>query len=60
MSQRIKIPAVQEAVINQEITMHGWVFDIKTGKLIDLTIDIMNEFSDSKSKISDIYRIKTK
>lgn len=54
----LKIPAVQEAVLNQEITMHGWVFDIKTGRLIDLTIDIMNEFSDKSSKVSDIYRIK--
>ncbi|MCI0922619.1 carbonic anhydrase [Sphingobacterium rhinopitheci] len=54
----LKIPTVQEAIIKKKLQMHGWVFDIKTGQLIDLTLDIMNEFSNSHSKVSSIYRIK--
>lgn len=55
----LKIPAVQEALLNKQVTIHGWVFDIKTGRLIDLTLDIMNDFSDKNSKVSIIYRIKS-
>ena len=35
----IKTAAVQEAYRERGITVHGWVFDIHTGKLIDLKID---------------------
>lgn len=35
----IKRPEVQRAMRNRNLTVHGWVFDIKTGKLIDLNID---------------------
>lgn len=55
----LKIPAVQEALLNKQIEMHGWVFDIETGLLIDLTLDIMNEFSNKTSVVSNIYRIKS-
>lgn len=55
----LKIPAVQEALLNKQVTIHGWVFDIKTGRLIDLTLDIMNDFSNKNSKVSIIYRIKS-
>lgn len=55
----LKIPAVQEALLNNTVNMHGWVFDIETGQLIDLTLDIMNEFSNKKSIVSNIYRIKS-
>lgn len=54
----LKIPAVQEALLNNQVNMHGWVFDIETGRLIDLTLDIMNEFSNKNSIVSNIYRIK--
>ncbi|WP_431294497.1 carbonic anhydrase [Pedobacter sp. P26] len=35
----LKTAAVQEAITNRGIMVHGWVFDIHTGKLIDLKID---------------------
>ncbi len=35
----IKTAAVQEAYKERGITVHGWVFDIHTGKIIDLKID---------------------
>ncbi|MEO7311966.1 MAG: carbonic anhydrase [Chitinophagaceae bacterium] len=38
----IKTAAFQEAYHDRKITVHGWVFDIRTGKLIDLKIDFPN------------------
>ena len=35
----IKTAAIQEAYYERGLTVHGWVFDIHTGKLIDLKID---------------------
>lgn len=35
----IKTAAVQEAYKERNIQVHGWVFDIHTGKIIDLKID---------------------
>ena len=35
----LKTAAVQRAVRNRGVTVHGWVFDINSGKLIDLQID---------------------
>lgn len=35
----IKTAAVQEAYSKRGLLVHGWVFDISTGKLIDLKID---------------------
>ncbi len=35
----IKMPEVQHAIQNGQLTVHGWVFDIATGQLIDLKID---------------------
>lgn len=35
----LKTAAVQEAIHERGLTVHGWVFDISTGKLIDLKID---------------------
>ncbi|MEZ4911044.1 MAG: carbonic anhydrase [Saprospiraceae bacterium] len=49
----IKTAAVQEAYIERGITVNGWVFDIRTGKLIDLKID----FQKILSGIMEIYRI---
>ena len=36
----IKTAEVQRAYRERGITVHGWVFDIHTGKLIDLEIDL--------------------
>lgn len=53
-----KIPEVQEAMLNHSLTMHGWVFDVKTGKLIDLTSDFIAHFKADRNKIADIYFFK--
>ncbi|MEO6731642.1 MAG: carbonic anhydrase [Ferruginibacter sp.] len=39
----IKTAAVQIAYKERGLTVHGWVFDIKTGKLKDLKIDFTKE-----------------
>ncbi|HLO46688.1 MAG TPA: carbonic anhydrase [Leadbetterella sp.] len=49
----IKLAAVQEAHKERGITVHGWVFDIHTGKLIDLKID----FPKILAEIMEIYRL---
>lgn len=49
----LKTADVQKAYKERTLTVHGWVFDIKTGQLIDLKIDwdkILHE-------IMEIYRI---
>lgn len=49
----IKTAAVQQAHKDRGLLVHGWVFDVKTGKLIDLKID----FPKIMSSIMEIYRI---
>ena len=49
----IKTTDVQKALLSRDITIHGWVFDIHTGELIDLKID----FFGILEKIMAIYRI---
>ncbi|OYU67272.1 MAG: carbonic anhydrase [Cytophagaceae bacterium BCCC1] len=49
----IKLAAVQEAHKERGLTVHGWVFDIHTGKLIDLKIN----FPKILSEIMEIYRL---
>lgn len=49
----IKTSDVQKAHNDREITVHGWVFDIHTGELIDLKID----FEEILKNIMQIYRI---
>jgi len=49
----IKTSDVQKAYQDREFTVHGWVFDIHTGKLIDLKID----FDSILKEIMEIYRI---
>lgn len=36
----IKTAAVQKAYRDRNLKVHGWVFDVHTGKLIDLDIDL--------------------
>ena len=49
----IKTSDVQKAFKSRNLIVHGWVFDIKTGKLIDLKID----FNNILDEIMEIYRI---
>lgn len=49
----IKTADVQKAYNSRGITVHGWVFDIHTGKLIDLDID----FDKILANIMEVYRI---
>ncbi|MEO9077567.1 MAG: carbonic anhydrase [Gelidibacter sp.] len=50
----IKTAAVQRANIDRGLKVHGWVFDVSTGKLIDLKID----FNKYLNKIMEIYRLE--
>lgn len=49
----IKTSDVQLALLKNEITVHGWVFDIHTGNLIDLKIDFDHILKD----IMEIYHL---
>lgn len=47
----LKTSVVQKAVRNRGMKIHGWVFDVGTGKLIDLNIDFKNILKE----ITEIY-----
>ncbi|MDQ1141751.1 carbonic anhydrase [Pedobacter agri] len=49
----LKTAAVQEAITLRGLTVQGWVFDIHTGRLIDLKIDFENILKD----IKEIYNL---
>lgn len=49
----LKTADVQKAYNERTLTVHGWVFDIKSGQLIDLKID----FDKILKRIMEIYRI---
>lgn len=49
----IKTAAVQKAYRDRGLKVHGWVFDIHTGKLIDLKIN----FDDILKNIMEIYHL---
>ena len=49
----LKTSEVQLAVSKDELTVHGWVFDINSGKLIDLNINFDGVLEDIKA----IYRL---
>ena len=49
----IKTAVVQKAYKERQIQVHGWVFDIHSGKLIDLKID----FPEILEGIKEIYRL---
>ncbi len=49
----IKTSDVQKAYKERQIAVHGWVFDVHSGKLIDLKIDFDKILKD----IMEIYRI---
>lgn len=52
----LKTIDVQRAYRERGIHIHGWVFDVKTGRLIDLKID----FTKILRSLSDIYTYKGK
>jgi len=49
----IKTAEVQQAYNERKITVHGWVFDMHNGELIDLKID----FESILEEIMEIYRL---
>ncbi|QDO93039.1 carbonic anhydrase [Formosa sediminum] len=49
----IKTSAVQKAIRSRGVKVHGWVFDIHSGKLIDLKID----FEAILENIMEIYHL---
>lgn len=49
----IKTAEVQKAHKERNLTVHGWVFDIDSGKLIDLKID----FPQILDKVMEIYNL---
>lgn len=49
----VKTAAVQQAHIERGLMVHGWVFDVHTGKLIDLKIDFPHILQD----IMEIYKL---
>jgi len=49
----LKTADVQKALLEKRITVHGWVWDIHSGKLIDLKIDFEKILED----IREIYRL---
>lgn len=49
----IKTAAVQQAYKERNLQVHGWVFDIHTGRLIDLNID----FRKILTEIMEIYKL---
>ncbi|XP_060077783.1 uncharacterized protein LOC132557313 [Ylistrum balloti] len=49
----LKETVVQEAIRQRTLNIHGWVFDVHTGKLIDLKID----FKALLKNITNIYRL---
>ena len=50
----IKTAEVQKAYRERNLTVHGWVFDIESGQLIDLKIN----FTEILEGIMEIYRLK--
>ncbi|MBK7410030.1 MAG: carbonic anhydrase [Saprospirales bacterium] len=50
----IKTADVQKAYIERNLQVHGWVFDVHSGKLIDLKID----FPKLLGQIMEIYRLQ--
>lgn len=49
----VKTRDVQKALLEKRISIHGWVFDLRTGRLIDLKLDIPKIMQD----IMDVYNL---
>ncbi len=50
----LKTASVQKAIKYSNLKVHGWVFDINTGELVDLKIDFRKILDD----IMEIYRLE--
>ena len=50
----LKISEVQHAIQTRGLRVHGWVFDINTGKLLDLKIDVEG----IRRSLSDIFKFR--
>ncbi len=50
----IKTAAIQQAYKERGLMVHGWVFDVHSGKLVDLKIDFKKELE----TIMEIYRLE--
>ena len=50
----IKTAEVQKAYLDRGLKVHGWVFDVHSGNLIDLKIDFNKVLKD----VMEIYRLK--
>lgn len=50
----LKTTEVQDAIKKRNLKVHGWIFDIHTGRLVDLNID----FQSIINNLRDIYRIE--
>ena len=49
----IKTAVIQKAIRSRALQVHGWVFDVHTGKLIDLKVDFVKYLKD----IMEIYHL---
>lgn len=49
----IKTAEVQQAINERGLTVHGWIFDVRSGELVDLKID----FQSITKNIAEIYKI---
>lgn len=49
----VKMKEVQRAILDRNLRVHGWVFDIATGRIIDLKID----FQEIAEHLGDIYKL---
>ena len=49
----LKLPEVQAAMLDQQLTVHGWVFDIGTGRVHDLQLDLVA----LQSSVKSIYQV---
>lgn len=49
----VKMKEVQKAMIERNLRVHGWVFDIASGRIIDLKID----FQEIAEHLGDIYKL---
>jgi carbonic anhydrase len=52
----LKTAEVQQAIFKRGLTVHGWIFDIRSGRLIDLNIDFRKIMAD----IMAIYKIEAR
>jgi len=50
----LKLAQVQKAFRTRKMELHGWVFDIYTGELIDLSIDVKSMLKE----IDEIYKLE--